>query len=58
MITLVRAAFQEIQRNDEYRGLSTDPKPTEDVSNGSVLYCMDTKEVFMFDESTKSWLLQ
>lgn len=58
MITLVRAAYQSQTRTDEYYGKSTDIKPTENVENGSTLYLMDTKQVYMFDIETKQWLLQ
>ena len=40
----------------EYRGLSTDKKPTERVGNGSVFFEMDTCKVFMFDEKAKKWI--
>ena len=38
-------------------GLSTDAKPL-DVCNASVFYEMDTKKVYMFDETNKQWLEQ
>ena len=40
----------------EYRGLSTDEKPTERVGNGSLFFEMDTLKVFMFDEQNNKWL--
>ena len=42
------------------RGLKSDmDKLNHDViKNGSTFYCMDTVEVYMYDESTKTWLLQ
>ena len=44
----------------EFRGLKSDmDKLNPDViKNGSTFYCMDTVEVYMYDESTKTWLLQ
>lgn len=58
MITLGRAAFQKESRVDEYYGKSTDEKPTDGIKNGSTLYLMDTKELFMFDADTSTWLPQ
>ena len=43
------------QNTFEFRGLSTDAKPTENVGNGSVFFEIDTAKAFMFDESTKTW---
>lgn len=40
----------------EYRGLSTDVKPTKYVGNGSMFFEMDTLKIFMFDEENKEWL--
>lgn len=39
----------------EYRGLSTDEKPTENVVNGSVFIEMDTGKVYMFDGEGSEW---
>lgn len=38
--------------------LSTDAKPFVGVMNGTTLYEMDTKKVYMFDVETESWLEQ
>lgn len=43
------------EKTYEYRGLSTDVKPTKRVGNGSVFIEMDTGKVFMFDEQNKVW---
>lgn len=40
----------------EFRGLSTDIKPLNGVGNGSIFLEMDTCEVYIFDESTKTWI--
>ena len=40
----------------EYRGLSTDTKPTDCVYNGDVFFEMDTGDVFMYDAAGKTWL--
>lgn len=42
----------------EFYGKSTDEKPTEDVRNADVFYEMDTTDVYLFDEETKTWLKQ
>lgn len=43
----------------EFRGLSTDTKPTEldgeSVTNGSVFIEIDTGSVFVFDENGQEW---
>ena len=36
--------------------LSTDEKPTTGVSNGAILYEMDTKKFYMFDADNSQWL--
>ena len=38
------------EKTYEYRGLSTDVKPTKHVGNGSVFIEMDTGKVYIFDE--------
>ena len=43
--------------NMEYRGKSTDAKPT-DAYNGSLFKEMDTGKVFMFDAETQTWMEQ
>lgn len=39
----------------EYRGLSTDTKPTENVSNGAVFIEINTGKVYMFDADGTQW---
>ena len=40
----------------EFRGLSSDTKPTDDsIQNGSVFVEMDTGDVYMYDEENKTW---
>ena len=39
----------------EYRGLSTDTKPTENITNGSVFIEIDTGKLYMFDAVSKQW---
>lgn len=40
---------------NEYRGLSTDPKPTNRVPNGSTFYEFDTVKLFVFDSTNQVW---
>lgn len=40
----------------EIRCKTTDEKPVKGIANGSVCIDMDTKDVFFFDEETKSWI--
>ena len=39
----------------ELRGLSTDDKPTEDITNGCVFIEIDTGKIFMYDEENEQW---
>ena len=39
----------------EYRGLSTDSKPTEGVINGASFIEIDTGDVYMFDAVAGDW---
>lgn len=41
----------------EFRGLSTDKKPTKGIGNGSIFLEMDTGKVFMFNETNRTWIL-
>ena len=40
----------------DFRGLSTDSKPTEDVPNGSTFLEMDTGKVYVYNEAGGAWL--
>ena len=45
----------------EFRGLSTDPKPTEKIDNeiignGSVFIEMDTQKILFYDSDTNDWV--
>lgn len=57
MITTVN----NYNRPYEFRGLSTDPKPTMEspefngLQNGSTFIEMDTSKVFMYDAVSKNW---
>lgn len=39
----------------DYRGLSSDTKPTTNVPNGSTFIEMNTGNVFMFDKENTQW---
>lgn len=59
MMTVERIAGQTDGRSSEFRGLSTDTKPTKangkDVENGSSYLEMNTGKVFMYDEQNDIW---
>lgn len=40
----------------EYRGLSTDRKPSDYVTNGAVFIEMDTGSIFFFNAHDKKWI--
>lgn len=56
MITIFRkdGATKDAQEV-EYRGLSTDTKPTENVANGTIFIEMDTGKLYMFDLENEEW---
>ena len=39
-----------------YFGLSTDSKPTDGVSNGSVFLEMNTGKIYFFNEAGEAWV--
>lgn len=45
------------KHNNVYFGLSTDTKPTTLVPNGSMFICMDTTDIYLFDETNSAWRL-
>ena len=56
------------QKVPKWRGDSTGGKyitsadvvnlPTEEVEMGAWVYCVDTQEVYMFNATAKTWVLQ
>ena len=56
MITVYRkdSAVKENQEL-EYRGLSTDEKPTENLENGTIFIEIDTGKMYMFDLENTQW---
>ena len=59
MMTVERIAGQTDGRSSEFRGLSTDTKPTKangkDVENGSTFFEINTGKVFMYDAENDNW---
>lgn len=56
MITIYREnGIVEGKGELEYRGLSTDTKPTENVNNGSVFIEIDTGKMFLYDQQNSLW---
>ena len=57
MVTIAREQINIKDNNAilELRGLSTDTKPTDNVSNGSVFIEIDTGNIFFFDGVSKEW---
>lgn len=41
-----------------YRGLKADMADMKTATNGCTFYCMDTSELYMYDGSNNSWVLQ
>lgn len=39
-----------------YTGLSTDTKPTQNITGGSMFIEIDTSTLFIFDESGQTWV--
>ena len=58
MITIYRKNNVSTNGNEEeieYRGLSTDTKPTKNVENGSIFIEINTGKMFIYDLSTETW---
>ena len=45
----------EEQKVVEFRGLSTDTKPTEKVANGSVYVEINTGKIYLYDAENEQW---
>lgn len=63
MVTLIKSKHFVNEEVMSIYGKSTDTKPThefqgERIVNGSTFYEMDTKNAFMYDEETHTWLAQ
>ena len=57
MITIYREEGMTKEGQElEYRGLSTDDKPTENVTNGSIFIEIDTGKIYMFDLENEEWM--
>ena len=51
MVTLINPTKRDAL---DYRGLSTDEKPT-DTANGATFIEIDTGDIYMFDETSGQW---
>ena len=59
MLSIHSVKESEYQKYEIYgRSTDFDQLPIENMTNGSTFYAMDTSEVYMFDEETKTWLKQ
>ena len=56
MITVMESYPAGNGRYVEMVGLSTDAKPTENISNGSVFIEMNTGKGFFFNEAGSAWV--
>lgn len=56
MITMYRKEGATHDKQEvEYRGLSTDEKPTENIENGTIFIEIDTGKIYMFDLENEEW---
>lgn len=55
---IVENKFTDNKTYIEAYGKSTDAKPTSGIATGSTFFEVNTSKVFMFDESTSSWIEQ
>lgn len=56
MISIEKVGGANNTKGTEFRGLSTDTKPTrDDIPNGSVFFEIDTAKVYMYSLSTQTW---
>lgn len=57
--SIIRVGGSNVDQSGDYRGLSTDEKPTAvqgyDVPHGSTYFCMDTTTCYMYDKNTDTW---
>ena len=42
----------------DFRGLSTDEKPTDNLANGSTFYETDTREMYLFNAVNGVWKIE
>ncbi len=54
MITLYRAAYQNVPRARTLTGNSTEVKP-DNVENGAIFKEIDTGKIYRFDKENKVW---
>lgn len=46
------------KRYQELFGLSSDTKPTDHIATGSSFWEVDTQKLYMFNETSNSWVAQ
>lgn len=56
MVTVLEGYPSGSGRYVEMVGLSTDSKPTENISNGSVFMEINTGKAFLFNEEGSAWV--
>lgn len=61
MITAVRTGGTDVKGTFEFKGLSTDTKPTDtygntEIMNGSTFFEMDTQSVSFYDADSNTWV--
>lgn len=44
--------------SDEFAGLSTDAKPTENVATGAIFVEVNTGKVFFYNSAAETWVEQ
>ena len=55
MITNINST-EFMNKGDEFVGLSTDTKPTDNVLNGSLFLELDTGDMYLFDGASGDWV--
>ena len=53
---LIERAFTDDKKYVELFGLSTDSKPTTGIITGSTFVEVDTGKVYLFNESSSTWV--
>jgi len=59
MISITRESINIKDKNNailEIRGLSTDTKPIENITNGSSFIEMDTGKIYFYNAESQQWL--
>lgn len=51
-----RGSGKSLEGDVEFRGLSTDTKPVENVINGAAFIEIDTSKIYFFDAANSDWI--